>query len=155
MTRHRQKRWLLDTKRSFISRMIRFEKQIAMSFFFISSRNLIDVIVLDQRLWPAYFAQMKSSHVQDAERLRCFQLNRLANTIDRNRRCDRYSPTNAPDRFTEDHGWLFWCVLSFQVNGTRVTHCTHIDVVNLIKCKLVLNIFAVCVSCTVVSSHER
>jgi hypothetical protein len=25
----------------------------------------------------------------------------------------------------------------FQVNGTRVTHCTHIDVVNLIKCKFV------------------
>lgn len=25
----------------------------------------------------------------------------------------------------------------FQVNGTRVTHCTHVDVVNLIKCKLV------------------
>lgn len=23
----------------------------------------------------------------------------------------------------------------FQVNGTRVTHCTHVDVVNLIKCK--------------------
>ncbi|CAF1672199.1 unnamed protein product, partial [Adineta ricciae] len=25
-----------------------------------------------------------------------------------------------------------------KVNGTRVTHCTHIDVVNLIKCKFVV-----------------
>lgn len=30
----------------------------------------------------------------------------------------------------------YMILFSFQVNGTRVTHCTHVDVVNLIKCKL-------------------
>lgn len=30
---------------------------------------------------------------------------------------------------------IFIFFFAIQVNGTRVTHCTHVDVVNLIKCK--------------------